>query len=39
MLDAGYCDCNNELNDNCDEFDEDAFKARFLGIFPDHDNW
>ena len=39
MIEAGYCDCNNELQDNCDKFNETWYKARFLGIFPDGDDW
>ena len=39
LFDAGICDCNYIMNDNCDKFDETVYKARFLGIFPDHDNW
>ena len=38
-LESGYCDCNNELNDNCDRFSETHYKGRFLGIFPDGDDW
>ena len=33
----GNCDC--KMHDNCDDFKEVNYKARFLGIFPKGDDW
>ena len=39
LFDSGICDCNYLMHDNCDEFDETKYNGRFLGIFPEGDDW